>query len=78
MTVEPLNFTDLLAAMPKSWIVKLHEASLDADAELVSQILESIPKSHALVRQTLKDWVKKFQFENILDLTEPLLGRLGG
>jgi len=74
MTLEPLNLTDLLAAMPKSWIIKLHEAALDADAELVLQILESVPESHALVRQTFKDWVKKFQFENILDLTEPLIG----
>jgi predicted ATPase/signal transduction histidine kinase/CheY-like chemotaxis protein len=73
--VEPLNLTDLLSAMPKKWIVKLHEAALDADAELVSQILAEVPESHALVRQTCKGWVKKFQFEKILDLTEPLVGR---
>jgi predicted ATPase/signal transduction histidine kinase/CheY-like chemotaxis protein/tRNA A-37 threonylcarbamoyl transferase component Bud32 len=75
VTVEPLNLTDLLAAMQKKWIVKLHEAALDADAELVSQILAEVPESHALVRQTCKGWVKKFQFEKILDLTEPLVGR---
>lgn len=69
---EPFNLADLLAAMPHKWVVKLHEAALDADAELVSQILEEVPESHALVRQTCKGWVKKFQFEKILDLTEPL------
>ncbi|MBK1985991.1 AAA family ATPase [Sphaerospermopsis aphanizomenoides BCCUSP55] len=73
MTEEPLNLTDLLAAMPKSWIVNLHEAALDADAELVTQILESVPESHTLLRQTCQDWVKKFQFEKILDLTESLV-----
>ncbi|MBD2127478.1 AAA family ATPase [Microcoleus sp. ZQ-A2] len=72
---EPLNLADLLAAMPHQWIVKLHESALDADAELVSQILEEVPESDALVRQTCKGWVKKFQFEKILDLTEPLVGR---
>jgi hypothetical protein len=75
VTVEPLNLADLLAAMPHQWIVKLHESALDADAELVSQILAEIPESDALVRQTCKGWVKKFQFEKILDLTEPLVGR---
>ncbi|MBD2199632.1 MULTISPECIES: AAA family ATPase [Calothrix] len=73
LTVEPLSLTDLFAEMPKSWIINLHEAALDADAELVLQLLELVPESHALVRQTCKNWVKKFQFEKILDLTEPLI-----
>ncbi|MEZ2276038.1 MAG: AAA family ATPase [Microcoleus sp.] len=74
VTGEPLNFTDLLAAMSKKWIVKLHEAALDADSELVSQLLKEIPESHAFELQTLRNWVTKFQFEKILDLTEPLVG----
>ncbi|GAB4181838.1 MAG: hypothetical protein Fur006_17160 [Coleofasciculaceae cyanobacterium] len=74
VTGEPLNLTDLLAEMPKKWIVKLHKAALDADSELVSKILEDVPESHALVRQTFKSWVNKFQFEKILDLTEALIG----
>ncbi len=72
---EPLNLADLLAAMQKKWIVKLHEAALDADAELVSQILAEVPESHALVRQICQGLVKKFQFEKILDLTEPLISK---
>lgn len=71
---EPLNLADLLASMPHKWVVKLQKAALEADAELVSQILAEIPESHALVRQTCQGWVKKFQFEKILDLTEPLVG----
>ncbi|XZN90687.1 MAG: AAA family ATPase [Microcoleus sp.] len=74
VTGEPLNSTDLLAGISKKWIVKLHEAALDADSELVSQILEEIPEFAALELQTLRCWVKKFQFEKILDLTEPLVG----
>jgi tetratricopeptide (TPR) repeat protein len=77
VTGEPLNLTDLLAEMPKKWMVKLHKTALDADSELVSKILEDVPESHALVRQTFKSWVNKFQFEKILDLTEPLVGKQG-
>jgi len=74
VTGEPLNFTDLLAAMSKEWIVELYEATIDADSELVFQLLEEIPESHAFELQTLRNWVTKFQFEKILDLTEPLVG----
>ncbi len=70
---EPLNLRDLLAEMPIKWILKLHEAALDADSELVSQLLEDVPESHALVHQMFRGWVNKFQFEKILDLTEPLI-----
>jgi CheY-like chemotaxis protein len=73
LIIESSNLTDLLAAMPKLWIVQLHEAALDADAELVTQILESVPESYALLHQIFKDWVNKFQFEKILDLTELLI-----
>jgi hypothetical protein len=72
MTGEALNFTDLLAAMSKEWIVELYEAAITADSELVFQLLEEIPESHAFELQTLRNWVTNFQFEKILDLTEPL------
>jgi signal transduction histidine kinase/CheY-like chemotaxis protein len=74
VTGEPLNFTDLLAAMSKEWIVKLYEAAIEADSELVFQLLEEIPESQAFELQTLRNWVNKFQFEKVLDLTEPLIG----
>jgi len=35
VTGEPLNLTNLLAAMSKKWIVKLYEAAIDAASELV-------------------------------------------
>jgi hypothetical protein len=69
VTGERLNFTNLLEAMSKKWIVKLYEAAIDADSELVFQLLEDIPESHAFELPTLRGWVNKFQFEKILDLT---------
>ncbi|MEG4440528.1 AAA family ATPase [Microcoleus sp. AT9_B5] len=74
VTGEPLNFTYLLTAMSKKWLIKLHEAALEADSELVSQLVEEIPEFQGLELQTLRGWVNKFQFEKILDLTEPLVG----
>ena len=74
VTGEPLNFTYLLTAMSKKWLIKLHEAALEADSELVSQLIEEIPEFQAIELQTLRGWVNNFQFEKILDLTEPLVG----
>lgn len=73
MTGEPLNLTDVLAAISKKWIVKLYEVALEADSELVFQLLQDIPESHAFELQTLRGGVNKFQFEKILDLTKPLI-----
>lgn len=73
ITEESLNLTDLLAAMPRTWLLKLHEAALEVDVELVSQILEEVPQSHALVGQMFRGWVSNFQFDKILDLTESLI-----
>lgn len=70
-TEEPLNLIRVLAVMSEKWIVKLYEAALDADSELVFKLLEKIPSSYVLEIQTLRDWVKKFEFEKILDLIEP-------
>ncbi|MEG5000724.1 AAA family ATPase [Microcoleus sp. B4-D4] len=74
VTGEPLNLTYLLTAMSKKWLIKLHEAALEADSELVSQLLEEIPEFQALELQTLRGWVNQFQFDKILDFTEPLVG----
>ncbi|WP_228056956.1 response regulator [Tychonema sp. LEGE 07203] len=74
VTGEPLNLTDFLATMSQIWIVKLHKAALEADSELVSQLLEEIPDFQVLELQTFRGWLNKFQFEKILDLTEPLVG----
>jgi len=59
--------------MSKQWLVKLCEATLDADLELVSKLLGEISSSDGRELQTLRDWVKKFEFEKILDLIEPLI-----
>ena len=74
LTIESLILIELLVTMPKAQIVELHKSALDADVDLLTKILESVPESHTLLRQTCQAWVKRFQFEKILDLTEEALG----
>ncbi|MBW4625337.1 MAG: AAA family ATPase [Brasilonema octagenarum HA4186-MV1] len=70
MPEEAFNLSDLLAEMPKQWIVKLHDAALDADAELVARLIDEIPAFYSFEIMTLRDWMNKFQFDKILYLTE--------
>ncbi|MEG4804159.1 AAA family ATPase [Microcoleus sp. ARI1-B5] len=67
---KPVNLTKFISAMSIKWMVKLHEAALEADSELLSRLLDKIPSSYVLELQTLRDWVNKFEFEKILELTE--------
>ncbi|MUH01793.1 AAA family ATPase [Scytonema sp. UIC 10036] len=73
LPAEPLNFNEFLTAMQKDWIVQLHKASLDADSELVHQMIDEIPKIHTSTIQILRKWVNNFDFEKILDRVELFL-----
>jgi len=67
---KSLNLNNFLSAMPREWVLKLRQASLDADSELVEQILKKVPTIYSLELKTINNWLKKFQFENLLDLIE--------
>ncbi|MBD2386944.1 hybrid sensor histidine kinase/response regulator [Cylindrospermum sp. FACHB-282] len=70
LPIEPFNLSEFLTTMPKEWLVQLHTAALDADSELVNQMIDDISEVHGSTIQILRSWVNKFEFEKILDLTE--------
>ena len=59
--------------MPVDWIHHLHQAAIEADAELILDLTHQIATSYPSISQTLTDWVNRFQFEKITDLTEQIL-----
>lgn len=64
---------EALSAMPVDWVVKLHQGSLEADADLVGELIEEIPESQRLLAQAIQGLVSKFQFEKIIELTELII-----
>ena len=52
--------------------LELRQAALDADSQLVQQIIQDVPEIYSLELKLIKIWLRKFQFENIIDITEPL------
>lgn len=68
--IETLNLSEFMTAMPKEWVMQLHAAALDADSELVNQMIDEIADIDASAIQILRNWVSNFEFEKILDLAE--------
>jgi signal transduction histidine kinase/DNA-binding response OmpR family regulator len=70
---ESVLTSQQLTCMSEQWITQLHEAALEADTNLVMQIIGQIPDRENLLIQSLTQLVRKFEFEKLVDLAEPLI-----
>jgi two-component system sensor histidine kinase/response regulator len=62
--------SDDLAVMPADWVTQLHQASLEVDADRILQLIEQIPATHLALAEGLTDLVRRFCFDEILELSE--------
>ena len=62
--------SDDLAVMPADWVTQLHQASLEVDADRIVQLIEQIPATHLALAEGLTDLVRRFGFDEILELSE--------
>ncbi|MEG4959349.1 MULTISPECIES: response regulator [unclassified Microcoleus] len=67
---RPLTSEDL-TCMTQEWITQLYEAALEANTNLVLQVVGEIPKTETRLIQSLTKLASQFKFEQILDLVEP-------
>ncbi|MFM6213420.1 MAG: ATP-binding protein [Planktothrix sp.] len=65
--------SDDLNIMSQDWMCQLYEAALDADVQVVMQLITEIPNTQIFLIQSLTQLVRKFQFEQIVELVEPLI-----
>jgi CheY-like chemotaxis protein len=49
-----------LAAMPAEWVIQLHQAAIDADADLILSLVATIPDFDASSAEVLADWINNF------------------
>ncbi|MTJ49096.1 hypothetical protein [Dolichospermum sp. UHCC 0259] len=52
---------------------KFYEAALEANTQLVLELVKEIPETESFVIQSLTKLAKQFKFEKLVDLIEPLL-----
>ncbi|MEY3868207.1 MAG: hypothetical protein RLZZ338_2098, partial [Cyanobacteriota bacterium] len=62
-----------LKVMSPEWMIRLSDAALEADTDQVMTLLLEIPETEAALAKSLTKLARKFQFEQILDLIEPLI-----
>lgn len=67
---HPLTSEDL-TCMTKEGITQLYEAALEANTDLVLQVVGEIPKTETRLIKSLTKLASQFKFEQILDLVEP-------
>ncbi|PZV20255.1 MAG: hypothetical protein DCF12_22560, partial [Snowella sp.] len=59
--------------MPQQWLRQLSQAALEANTEEVITLIGEISSTEIFLTQSLTKLVRKFEFEQILDLINPLL-----
>ncbi|MTJ51463.1 response regulator [Anabaena sp. UHCC 0253] len=69
---SPLTSVNL-TCMSQQWITQLYEAALEANTNLVLQLVKELPETETRLLQALSKLARQFEFEQIIDLTEPLL-----
>ncbi|MDB9512081.1 ATP-binding protein [Kamptonema animale CS-326] len=62
-----------LTCMPREWISQLYEAALEANTNLVLQLIGQIPERETHLIQSLTKIARQFEFEQLVDLVEPLI-----
>ncbi|MBD2629431.1 MASE1 domain-containing protein [Trichormus variabilis] len=65
--------SDNLTCMDQTWINQLYEAALEANTNLVMELVKEIPKTEIFLIQSLTKLTRQFEFEKLVDLVEPLM-----
>jgi signal transduction histidine kinase/response regulator of citrate/malate metabolism len=65
--------SDNFRCMPQAWINQLYEAALEADTNLVLQLVTEIPEPEKYLVKSLSKMARQFEFEQVVDLIEPLI-----
>jgi signal transduction histidine kinase/CheY-like chemotaxis protein len=71
--VDNMLKSEDLRIMSDEWIMRLYEGSLDADVNLMMQLIKEIPDIENYLQKSLTQLVNQSNFEKIADLAEPLI-----
>jgi len=59
--------------MSQEWINQFYEAALEANTNLVIELIRQIPQTETFLIPSLKKLARKFEFEQLVNLVQPLL-----
>jgi len=67
---EALLTADTMGALPREWLVKLHQAATQADADLSLDLIEEIRSQNGPLADALISLVNNFRFDKLMELTQ--------
>lgn len=73
MSLTSDNLKIVSKQMSKQWLHNLYKASLEADKISVLKLINEIPETESAMARSLSKIVRNFQFEQLVDLVEPLI-----
>lgn len=62
-----------LKIMSESWVMQLYKAAMEADKNIVIGLIDQIPEEEISLARSLTKLARNFQFEKLIDLTEPVI-----
>ena len=71
--LSPAEIDQQMLDMPKSWLSSLLKASIDLDENEINQHIESIPKQHKKLAQSLKELLSALQLDRLIELAQKAL-----
>ncbi|KAF3889185.1 MULTISPECIES: response regulator [Nostocales] len=75
---KDISFAEIqshLSKMPRSWIVRLHQAATLADLDLMIPLIQEISESDCMISNALQTLVNDFQYDCIMYITQQLIKR---
>ncbi len=69
--LSPQALGEILADMPSEWIQQLHELAVKGADRPILALLAQLPKTHTPLVKTLTHWLEDFNFDRIIQLTQP-------
>ncbi|WP_036483217.1 ATP-binding protein [Myxosarcina sp. GI1] len=69
-SVPPAIDITTIAKMPSEWILQLHRAAVEVDADSILQLIEQIPARNRALALGLKNMLKNFEYDEIIELTQ--------
>jgi len=67
---SPYLYPSLLQVMPMEWITELEKAAVRGSDQRILQLIQQIPPTHAAIANVLTEWVKNFQFHQIMNFIQ--------
>jgi two-component system sensor histidine kinase/response regulator len=68
---EDVLSSQTMATMPVDWLARLHQAAIQADADLALELTEQIRAQHGSLADALASLINNFRFDTLMELTQP-------